>query len=133
MGVPRGLALGKTVGETYDEGMEKVGITYIAEEGEQIDWWWDTKQNIIFFGDPDLRVWVPGTTYSDDNYWEKPTFISYDNTLSLQGHMPFGSLTQPQEKSSILDIPLQFIIIIAIIALGITTIIILDIKSKKND
>jgi len=132
MGVPRGLALGKTVGETYDEGMEKVGITYIAEEGEQIEWWWDTYQNVVLFGDPDLRVWVPGTTYSDDNYWEKPIFLPFDDTLSIEGHTPFGSLTHPKEKSFILDMPLQIIIIVAIIALGTATIIIIYTKSQKK-
>jgi hypothetical protein len=73
--IPRDLALGYTIGEAYVNGISKVGILYIGggkDGGPQ--WWWDLMQNVCFYGDPNLRVLVPGTDYSNANYWRKKMY-----------------------------------------------------------
>ena len=95
--IPRDIVLGKTIGEAYAEGIKHVGIQYA---GENPVWWWDSEQNVCFFGDPDLRVFVPGTDYSTENNWKqdetKP--MDYDEKASINGHMPFGATAYPHEK-----------------------------------
>ena len=95
--VPRDLALGDTIGEAYVNGISDLGILYISDPPQ---WWWDTGENVVYFGDPDLRPYVPGTKYSDANYWERDDVepIRYDAELSVDGHMPFGATGHPNEK-----------------------------------
>jgi len=52
------------------------------------------------FGDPDLRVLVPGKDYSSNNYWKKDDTkpLRYIKELSLDVHMPFGVTGYPHEK-----------------------------------
>jgi hypothetical protein len=69
----RELALGATLGEAYDEMIRHMGILYMTN-----GWWWDTSENIEYFGDPDLRV------YSPYNGWDKPSVLSSD--LIIDGH-----------------------------------------------
>jgi hypothetical protein len=89
--VPRDIALGKTIGESYAEGIKKVGILYINNPPQ---WWWDLTENVCLYGDPNLRVWAPGTEYSTNNHWEKQDVapFAYKSTerFSIDGHMPFG-------------------------------------------
>ena len=100
--VPRGIALGQTVGEIYTEGISKVGITYVADEGEDPQWWWDLAENVCLYGDPDLRIWVPSTEFSSKNHWEpedvKPVQYKVDEGFYVDGHMPFGVEEYPNQK-----------------------------------
>jgi len=97
--VPRGIALGKTVGEIYSEGIKKVGILYISEPPQ---WWWDLAENVCLYGDPDLRIWVPTNDYSSTNHWEMEDVqsLQYDPTMgfSVNGHMPFGVTQYSHER-----------------------------------
>jgi hypothetical protein len=91
--VPRGIALGETIGEIYAEGISKVGIQYIRDGRPQ--WWWDLAENVCLYGDPNLRVWVPSTEFSNKNHWTVDDIRSYDydedRPLSVDGHTPFGA------------------------------------------
>jgi len=112
--IPRDIALGDTVGEAYAKGMGYVGILYISDPPQ---WWWDKAENVCYYGDPDLRVFTPGTEYSDNNYWteEETQPIKYDEELNLAGHMPYGATSYPHEKEPDAEIPLWAIILIAVI------------------
>jgi len=99
--VPRGIALGETIGEIYSEGILKVGIQYVSDG--KPNWWWDLAENVCLYGDPDLRVWVPSTTYSQNNYWSREDIVSlhYDSSigLSIDGHTPFGASSYPHKRT----------------------------------
>lgn len=92
--MPRDIVLGDTVGEAYTKGISHVGKLYSTDPPE---WWWDTLQNVVYFGDPDLRMLVPDDTYSDKNHWtpEDVSPLHYDENLNINGHMPFGAKTYP--------------------------------------
>ena len=60
----RYLAKGDTAGEAYAKGMSHVGIEYLTGK-----WWWDTGENVCYYGDPCLRVWSP--VFS----WGKPVAV----------------------------------------------------------
>ncbi len=115
-GVPRGIALGQTIGEIYTEGISKVGILYITDPPQ---WWWDLAENVCLYGDPDLRIWVPSTEYSSMNHWEQEEIraLSIENpeTFTVSGHMPFGAHNYP---NAYMPTPLvmQIIYLILIIA-----------------
>ena len=81
----RDIALGMTVGEAYANGIHHVGIEYLTGQ-----WWWDIFENVVYFGDPDLRVFSP--EYS----WEKPESLSIEE-LNLGGHTPIGATEHPNE------------------------------------
>jgi len=116
--IPRDIVLGDTIGEAYTKGISHVGILYVTDPPQ---WWWDTSENVCFFGDPDLRVFTPKNSYSSENYWEKKDIkaLSYDEELSLNGHMPYGATGYPHEKQpqSFLEKYLVFIVIIIVILL----------------
>ncbi|MDY6985709.1 MAG: hypothetical protein SVE93_04820 [Candidatus Thermoplasmatota archaeon] len=59
--IARGLAEGKTIAEAYDEAIREVGISYLSD-----GWWWDIYENVVYYGDPGLRV------YSPAHPWEMP-------------------------------------------------------------
>jgi hypothetical protein len=59
--IAREMAAGKTIAEAYDEAIREVGISYLSD-----GWWWDIMENVVYYGDPGLRVYAP--THS----WEKP-------------------------------------------------------------
>ncbi|HIH98440.1 MAG TPA: hypothetical protein HA346_05505, partial [Thermoplasmata archaeon] len=59
--ISRSLALGEDIGSAYERAIGEVGISYLTG-----GWWWDICENIVYFGDPGLRIYVP--EYS----WEKP-------------------------------------------------------------
>lgn len=127
--IPRGIALGKTIGETFTEGLSKVGILYITEPPQ---WWWDLWENVCLFGDPDLRVWVPGTDFSDKNHWEQKDVqpLRYDSNAYVDGHMLFGAKVYPHERQ---PLPLmQLIIIAALIIILIVGAAVLIAKSRKR-
>ncbi|RLF28727.1 MAG: hypothetical protein DRN05_03365, partial [Thermoplasmata archaeon] len=115
---PRGIALGQTIGEIYKEGVSKVGILYVNDPEPQ--WWWDIMENVVLFGDPNLRIWSPSTKYSSKNHWtvEDVQPLRYDvyTDFNISGHTPFGAKQHPHEKiQSIWEQYLWIIIIIVII------------------
>jgi len=132
--VPRGIALGETIGEIYSEGISKVGILYIGED--QPRWWWDLAENVCLYGDPDLRIWTPGTEYSSKNNWEpkdvESVSFSSDDGFFVSGHMPFGVDEYPNQKqpSSIVQSILWLVLIVAVLSIIIIGAIIL-IKKRK--
>ncbi len=80
----RQVALGDSVGEAYSEGMHHVGIEYLTNQ-----WWWDIFENVVYFGDPDLYVFVP--EYS----WEKPVIMEASGGPQVGWHTPFGASDHP--------------------------------------
>ncbi|MCJ7570614.1 MAG: hypothetical protein MUO82_01885 [Candidatus Thermoplasmatota archaeon] len=131
-GIPRALALGKTIGQAYEEGMAEVGIEYLVNQ-----WWWDLNENVIFYGDPDLRVWTPSTEYDYEanNHWEKDEIrsITYDADLTVNGHMPFGAVSYPnaREKQELFfGMPFWFVVLLVIIILFIIIVAVFARKKK---
>ena len=98
--IPRDIILGYTVGEAYSRGISHVGPLYLGGGDDGPQWWWDDGENVVYFGDPDIRMFVPGTEYSDANNWdqEETKALNYDEELSLDGHTPFGAKKYPNEK-----------------------------------
>ena len=98
-GVPRGIALGETIGEIYSEGIKKVGIEYVSDD--KPNWWWDLAENVCLYGDPNLRIWVPSTEFSANNNWEKKDIqpLRYDKEVGFEinGHNPFGATSHPNK------------------------------------
>ena len=132
-GVPRGIALGQTIGEIYSEGISKVGILYISEPPQ---WWWDQAENVCLYGDPDLRIWVPSTEYSSNNHWSIADVesIQYNGEegFYIDGHMPFGAENHPnaREPASLMGQLTWIVIIVAVLAVAIIGGIVL-IKKKR--
>ncbi|MEM2868808.1 MAG: hypothetical protein QW379_00085 [Thermoplasmata archaeon] len=85
----RGIALGYTIGECYAEGIKHVGIEYLTGQ-----WWWDIFENVVFYGDPRLRVWSP------INGWDEP--VPLRAGTSVGGHNPFGASGHPAAISSMM-------------------------------
>ena len=125
--IPRQLALGHTIGEAYEQGMAEVGIEYLVDQ-----WWWDLNENVVFYGDPDLRVFTPSIEWDVDgkNFWEKDDILPLksDSELSINGHMPYGATTHPNEKSGI-NLPL-WIIASTVISLVILVIFVFFVRKK---
>lgn len=123
--IPRDIILGYTIGEAYVRGMSHVGILYISDPPQ---WWWDLCENVCLFGDPDLRVWVPGTEYSDKNHWNEPESLVYAKDLSINGHMPFGATEYPHKIT-----PFPWLMVIGIVLIvavaGIVAFLIIRRKS----
>jgi hypothetical protein len=132
-GVPRGIALGQTIGEIYSEGITKVGIQYVTDD--TAGWWWDLAENVCLYGDPDLRVWVPSTTYSSMNHWTsqdaEPVRYDEDNPLAIEGHTPFGAASHPNKKepSTILS---EFGLVIGAIITIVLLLLIAIIINRRN-
>ncbi len=132
--VPRGIALGQTVGEIYSEGIGKVGILYIGEDKPR--WWWDLAENVCLYGDPDLRIWAPGTDYSSKNYWEpsevEPVRFDSKDGFYVSGHMPFGVDEYPNQKEpvSLVGQIAWIAVIVAILSVAIIGAIVL-IKKRR--
>ena len=132
-GIPRALALGKTIGQAYEEGMSEVGIQYLVNQ-----WWWDLNENVLFYGDPDLRVWTPSTEYDyeSNNNWDKDETmpITYNADLTLNGHMPFGAVSYPnaREKQELFFgiLPFWFIVLLVLIILFIIIVAVFARKKK---
>lgn len=120
--IPRDIILGDTVGEAYTKGMSHVGILYISDPPQ---WWWDLAENVVYFGDPDIRMFVPSTQYSDANYWEQSDIqpLRYSAGASIDGHMPFGVTQYPHARgaSSIWESYIFYIIVVLIVVLILIT------------
>ena len=134
--IPRDIALGDTLGEAYAKGMSHVGILYLGGGGifgDEPQWWWDKKENVCYFGDPDMRVFTPSTKYSDKNYWERKDTLplDFDSELNLNGHMPYGATSYPKEKQPGPEISVY--LLFAILIIIILVIAIAASKSSKNN
>lgn len=132
--IPRDLALGYTIGEAYSRGISQVGILYLGgggKNGDEPQWWWDDAEGVVYFGDPDLRVFVPGTEYSDLNNWEKPKSLEYDEGFLVNGHSPFKVSDYPHEKTSKTIIE-GYLYIILILIVAIILLISIIIWRKKK-
>jgi hypothetical protein len=129
--VPRGIALGKTIGEIYSEGISKVGILYISEPPQ---WWWDLAENVCLYGDPDLRVWVPSTEFSVKNHWDdedvKP--LREIKGFYADGHVPFGALKYPNARRPVSLLEKIFWIIAIVVVLAAIIIGVVIFLSKKQ-
>ncbi len=135
-GVPRGIALGQTIGEFYTEGISKVGILYISEPP---NWWWDQAENVCLYGDPDLRIWVPSTEYDPKgmNHWDSTDVesLKYNEKegFYVDGHEPFGPDNYPNAKnpSSLIEQLTLILIITVILAIIIISIVFINKKKKR--
>jgi len=129
------FAMGYTVGEAYERGLRACGPLYSCGQS-----WWDLWENVVYAGDPDLRVFVPNTDYTDylngyeENHWteEETRPISYDQELNINGHMPFGATAYPHAKQPESDWENYFIYIILVIILVIIILIVVAGRSKKS-
>ncbi|HDO19393.1 MAG TPA: hypothetical protein ENG74_01570 [Thermoplasmatales archaeon] len=127
--IPRDIALGYTIGEAFTRGISHVGILYITDPPQ---WWWDAGENVLYFGDPDLRVWTPSTKYSNANHWEREDVqpLKYDAEISISGHMPFGAFAYPHSRESVLVPPIWFIF--AVITLFAVVVAMLYSANKRS-
>ncbi|HDM67327.1 MAG TPA: cell wall-binding repeat-containing protein [Thermoplasmatales archaeon] len=122
------FAKGYTVGEAYERGMRACGPEFLVGQ-----WWWDRWENVELFGDPDLRVFVPSTEYSDENHWsiEDTLPLKYDPSLSIDGHMPFGATSYPHVTTPSL-LSSQQILFILLALLVILLAILFLMRGEKN-
>ena len=106
----RDLIQGYSIGEAYERGIAHVGVEYLTE-----GWWWDIFENLVYYGDPDLRVFIP------NNPWEKPTPLSYDDSSVVSGHAPFGAKEHPNaiEDTSGAEMAFYSSLAIIIVVIGI--------------
>ncbi len=132
--IPRDIILGDTMGEAYNKGISHVGILYIGDNDDHQQWWWDEFENVCYFGDPDLRMFVPSTEYSDKNYWENDDVqpIRYNEELSIDGHMPFGATDYPNEKEPVTFFGEYMIVILAALAIVLLVAIVAIVSRKKK-
>lgn len=131
--IPRDLAMGYTMGEAFSRGIKHVGILYLGgapDGGPQ--WWWDTAESVIYFGDPELRPLVPSTEFSNNNYWESDDVLPlrYDGLFDLDGHMSFGVNGYPNERESRTFLGDYMIVIIALIVIAFLLVVIFIIGRK---
>jgi hypothetical protein len=80
----RDIILGYSVGEAYERGIAHVGVQYLTE-----GWWWDIFENLVYYGDPDLHVFVP------NDPWDEPAPLTYEKSAVISGHAPFGANEHP--------------------------------------
>ncbi|MEA2055798.1 MAG: hypothetical protein U9O49_03075, partial [Candidatus Thermoplasmatota archaeon] len=125
--------LGDTVGEAYNKGISHVGILHIGDVEEGPRFWWDNNENVLYYGDPDLRMFVPSTEYSDANHWEKDDVqpIRYDEELTINGHMPFGATDYPNEREPVTLLQ-EYLGIIVALAIIVALVIVFAVVSKKK-
>ena len=83
----RDIYYGRTVGDAFERGISHVGIQYLVD-----GWWWDIFENLVYYGDPDLKV------YSPKNDWPEPT--SLQKGAVIGGHSPFGADDHPNATNT---------------------------------
>ena len=129
--VPRDIILGDTVGEAFNKGISHVGILYLTDPPQ---WWWDNSECVCFYGDPDLRMFVPSTEYSDNNHWEKEDVqaLRYDSDICINGHMPFGATSYPHEKEPKTFFGEYMIVILAVALILVLVVVIAAVSRKKK-
>jgi hypothetical protein len=117
----RDLILGYTVGQAYERGIAHVGVQYLTE-----GWWWDIFENLVYFGDPDIRVFIPNEP------WEEPEPLSYKKSAIIQGHAPFGAESHPHAIEDMTSVEIGFYASMAIIMAVIGIVSYKRWKKKKN-
>jgi len=116
------FSMGYTVGQAYERGLRAVGPLYSCGQS-----WWDLWENVVYTGDPNLRVFVPNTEFTDsnngyiENHWtyEETRPLSFDATLSIEGHMPFGADSYPHARERpllLLGLPPLVIVLLVLLA-----------------
>jgi hypothetical protein len=110
----RDLKLGYSVGEAYARGIAHVGVLYLNE-----GWWWDIFENLVYYGDPDIRVFIPQEPYS----WEEPVPLEYSKSSIIGGHAPFGASEHPHAIEDISSAEMGFYasLFIIIVVIGIAS------------
>jgi hypothetical protein len=73
-----------TVGEAYEHAISLIGSEYVTQ-----DWFWDHWENIVFFGEPDVRMYTPFKP------WDRPEALTED--LVLDGHAVMSASEHPAE------------------------------------
>ncbi len=129
--IPRDMILGDTVGEAYTKGISHVGILYVTDPPQ---FWWDITENVCYFGDPDLRAFVPETQYSDSNYWEKEDTkpLSYDADVSIDGHMPYGATGYPNQVKPMSFVEKYIVLLVSLAAILILLVIAVSLGRKRK-
>jgi len=131
--IPRDIIIGCTAGEAYFNGISHVGNLYLGgnryNENEP-QFWWDTGQDVIYFGDPDLRVFVPGVEYSNSNHWNEPLILEKKGEFVIDGHTPFGASSYPNSRSP--QTLLEFLIPIILICLVLVGAIMVSITLLRK-
>jgi hypothetical protein len=100
----RDLIMGYSVGEAYARGIAHVGVQYLTE-----GWWWDIFENLVYYGDPDLRVFTP------NNPWEEPVPLNYDKSAVINGHAPFGAQSHPNAIEDLSSAEMGFYVSLVVI------------------
>jgi hypothetical protein len=119
----RDLILGYSVGEAYTRGISHVGVLYLTE-----GWWWDIFENLVYFGDPDIRVFIPKEPYS----WEEPESLEYNENAIIQGHAAFGAKDHPNKISDMSSAEYGFYGSLAVIMIVIGLVAFRRWKKKKE-
>ncbi|MEA3557659.1 MAG: cell wall-binding repeat-containing protein [Candidatus Thermoplasmatota archaeon] len=83
----RDIYYGRTVGDAYERGISHVGIEYLVD-----GWWWDIFENLVYYGDPDTKVFSP------QHAWGEPDALKKDAVID--GHSPFGSSGHPNSMGT---------------------------------
>jgi len=91
-------------------------------------------ENVCFYGDPDLRPYVPGVGYSNANYWEREDTESlrYDAEISIDGHMPFGATSYPNERQQLPFWQEYIVLTISLIVIIFLVVALVVIGRKKK-
>ena len=120
--------MGYTIGQAYELGVRAVGPELLVDH-----WWWDTLENVCFYGDPDLRVYIPSTEYSNANHWNYTDVqpISYDASFDINGHNPFGVTSYPHETSKPLLSKFYVLVMLLVILMILVSILFL-LKGKNS-
>jgi len=132
--IPRGIAMGETIGEIYADGISHVGILYISEPPQ---WWWDLAENVCLYGDPNLRIWAPSTEFSIKNHWDaqdiEPLRYTEGDSFDVAGHMPFGvtAYTNARTPASLWS-QYSYILIGIIVLIVLIIIIIFSIRKRQE-
>ena len=131
---PRDIALGETIGEIYSKGRVSIGIKYLFEKNEEVSWWWDNAENTILFTDPKLRIYCPSIEYSDNNHWEQSDIqpLRYSVEVSIDGHMPFGVTSYPNEKKPVVFWQQYLWLIGAFIVIVLVAVLIVYLYHKRK-
>jgi len=112
----RALIQNATVGEAYTEGIGHVGILYLTGQ-----WWWDIYENLVYFGDPDLKLYLPTLA------WDKPVPLPAGEVID--GHAVFGARSHPHAIGST---TLYEAMIVAMIIFGAVTFFIFHRRRKAG-
>ena len=123
------FAMGDTIGQAHELGMRTIGPEPIVGQS-----WWDTLENVELFGDPCLRVYVPGTQYSSNNNWNQADTmpLRYSAEASVDGHMPFGVTSYPNEKTPLTLWQQYMWIIVTLLVIVIIVIVAVAMSRKKS-